>query len=236
MSQFKEWLAANTYPHGEVDLSALHSAFTAGMSTHEKRQWTRGVLERELAGHVVAKGRTDQPRRVVVGHSFDPPQVNRKLAKRVLRFFETNTVYRYEVSAESCEDPDFLDKNHWILVVNEQPDFSPERYRIPFSDIAARLTLADIRTDAMMTRLIFQRDAKHTQEAVESSASCQFATWEGLEAQQNQHVRCLTADAIVGFRWRLAGEREQTPYFGPYTPTEGEKTRLTKIGPDMVGA
>src|SRR5687768_10737917 len=98
MSQFLDWVAANTTPdpNGKVMFSHLYSGYKATLPKNVA--FTKADALKELGARVKDLGRKDQPVKYVVGVSFailESPPVNRVLESKILslrKFF----VYRYK--------------------------------------------------------------------------------------------------------------------------------------------
>lgn len=163
--------------------------------------------------------------------SFQAPPIDRGLARRIIKFFFGNTLYRYSV-IDHGQDPEFNDNLYWLETVIERPGYSVEGYTIPYVEIATRAGAAGLRCDGRTAKASFQYEAREAQRYHIDAES----PWEENESILNKYVRCLGDDGVVGYRWRLEGEspdREQ--YFGPYLPPEGQTSLYLKIRPGMIG-
>ncbi|HEX4144728.1 MAG TPA: hypothetical protein VHY91_14575 [Pirellulales bacterium] len=202
-------------PKGEIPLIDLHAAFTKGMTAHERRAWPRKAVERELGDRIVSRGRADRPVKYVVGYSFALPQVNAALARRVEKLLSDNLVMRWEDrSTLVCEGKTV----YTDVVVLERPDYTPERYRLTYGEIAERLRSERVDTDAATVRAIVLAIAKTN----EADSRDPFWDYEHVERMLNRHVRCVTHEGLVNYRWRRPGEPKDAEEAGYPLPREGE--------------
>lgn len=222
MSLLSDWLAANMHPHGETLLGDIEGAFRGAVcKTRRLRdEWPTGLIVQELGrlGYQIAlRGRKDQPARFVVGLSFEPMPVDKRLQRQIVDYVYAHTVGRY--LSTSAEGDGWDETTAW-----QRPDYDPALYRHDWASIAARLTAAGIPCTEREARVAFQRNAALYMQYVDDPEK--DYNFEERETALDRYVRCLTPDGLVDRRWLVAGE---TPagcdHYGVPHPIDGPATK-----------
>jgi hypothetical protein len=230
VSKLLNWIKQNMYEQHDaaVPLTELYQAFSSTLTTYERRQWQRGAVVQALTDcgyRMEDRGRRDQPKRVVLGLTFDAPRVHRQLVNQIKSYISEHVVYRFAVSSEE------IDESVWAITIAERPDYSLAQYSISYEALSERLIANGIQATAQVVRAALRNWAKWMSALYTSEAGWDC---EEVVAAHNQYVHCLGPDGLIGYRWKADNDHGED-YFGQYVPASGQTSRVMRISLDRAG-
>lgn len=196
----EQYLASTTHPApGEMiplrdfleGIRGEHPAHKAGL--------TKATLQAYFGPRILQIGRRDQPKTMIADLGWGvsaPVQVDFRTWRNFTEAFWPLVGFRWEDLQERPGGYKLTAEN-WKDRVIQRPDYSPERYRIPYAEIAARLGT----DEQTMKACLFAERAYELKEI-----SDPWYNFEERVSCLKQRVEPIQDDGVHDYRWLAEGE------------------------------